>query len=158
WQLDRNIQLRNDDLLFTKDGSIGKVAHIRELPGPAALNSHLLVIRPRDGAFVPRFLYYVLPSQLLRDSVEVEKTGTTFHGIPQEAMSRFPGLLPPLDRQRAISDYLDAEIARIDALVAKKSQMIELLDERRWTAVAADIENAPFKLVPMRRTFIDITD
>ena len=39
--------------------------------------------------------------------------------------------LPPLAEQRAIADYLDAETARIDALIAKKQQLIHLLEERR---------------------------
>ena len=38
--------------------------------------------------------------------------------------------LPPLAEQRAIADYLDAETARIDALIAKKQQLIHLLEER----------------------------
>ncbi len=33
--------------------------------------------------------------------------------------------------QTAIADYLDAETARIDALIAKKQQLIDLLEERR---------------------------
>ena len=36
--------------------------------------------------------------------------------------------LPPLAEQRAIADYLDAETARIDALIAKKQQLIHLLE------------------------------
>lgn len=44
--------------------------------------------------------------------------------------------LPPMAEQRAIADYLDAETARIDALVAKKQQLIHLLDER-WRAEVA---------------------
>jgi type I restriction enzyme, S subunit len=45
--------------------------------------------------------------------------------------------LPVPDRaiQRAIADYLDAETARIDALIEKKRRMVELLDERRLAAV-----------------------
>ncbi len=37
---------------------------------------------------------------------------------------------PSLAEQRAIADYLDAETARIDALIAKKQQLIHLLEER----------------------------
>ena len=39
--------------------------------------------------------------------------------------------IPPLQKQWAIADYLDTETARIDALIEKKRQLIELLDERR---------------------------
>ncbi len=42
---------------------------------------------------------------------------------------------PSVTVQRAIADYLDAETARIDALIAKKQRMIELLEERRVAAV-----------------------
>ena len=131
WAIAPEIQLRPDDLLFTKDGSIGKVAHVRSLPGLAALNSHLLVIRPRDSAFVPRYMYYVLTSQLLSDYIEVEKRGTTFHGITQEAMSRFRIALPDHLRQRRIADFLDRETGRIDVLVEKKRRLIDLLEEKR---------------------------
>jgi type I restriction enzyme S subunit len=48
------------------------------------------------------------------------------------AMKRIPlAILPPLDEQRAIADYLDQETARIDALVAKQEEFIGLIRERR---------------------------
>ncbi len=37
--------------------------------------------------------------------------------------------------QQAIADFLDTETARIDALIAKKRRMIELLDERHLAAI-----------------------
>jgi type I restriction enzyme S subunit len=140
WVMAPEIQLRPQDILFTKDGSIGKVAFVDDLPGPAALNSHLLVIRPRRSAFVPRFLFYVLNSQLLSDYVEVEKRGTTFSGITEESVDQFPVPLPPPPTQRLIADYLDAETARIDALIAKKRRMIELLDLRIRAAISSVTE------------------
>lgn len=39
-------------------------------------------------------------------------------------------LIPSLPVQRAIADYLDAETARIDALIEKKRRMVVLLEER----------------------------
>ena len=39
-------------------------------------------------------------------------------------------VVPPLVAQRAIADYLDRETARIDALIAAKRRMVELLEER----------------------------
>lgn len=38
---------------------------------------------------------------------------------------------PPVDEQRAITDFLDRETAQIDALVAKQSELVGLLRERR---------------------------
>ena len=39
------IIVKNDDVLITKDGTIGKVVHITNLPGPATLNSGIFVTR-----------------------------------------------------------------------------------------------------------------
>ncbi len=43
--------------------------------------------------------------------------------------------LPPIDEQRAIAAFLDREAARIDALVAKKERLIELLQEKRTALI-----------------------
>ena len=40
------IILQNDDILLTKDGTIGKVAYIKDIPdGKASLNAHIHLIR-----------------------------------------------------------------------------------------------------------------
>jgi type I restriction enzyme S subunit len=46
--------------------------------------------------------------------------------------------LPPLDEQREIADFLDAETARIDALIEKKQRLIAVVDERART-IADDV-------------------
>jgi type I restriction enzyme S subunit len=58
---------------------------------------------------------------------------------------------PPLRRQAVIADYLDRETARIDALIAAKRRMVELLDERRESSAAdlVDTANALGSAVPL---------
>jgi type I restriction enzyme S subunit len=54
-------------------------------------------------------------------------------GVPhlfQADIKKFPLPSPALEHQRAIADYLDAETGRIDALIARKRRLAELLDER----------------------------
>jgi len=58
-------------------------------------------------------------------------------GIDNDEYRLLPVLLPPLDEQRAIADYLDRETARIDALIEEQGRLIELLRERRRAAIAA---------------------
>lgn len=46
---------------------------------------------------------------------------------------------PPLDEQRRIADYLDAETAKIDAMIAKAGELRALLDERRSALITATV-------------------
>ena len=47
--------------------------------------------------------------------------------------------LPPLDEQRRIADHLDAETAKIDAMIAKAGELRALLDERRNALITATV-------------------
>jgi type I restriction enzyme S subunit len=103
------IQLTEDDVLFTKDGTIGKLLYVDSIPYPykASLNSHLLVLRPLNNSYNPRFLYFQLQSMPFKHHVELTKTGTTFYGITQEGMGQYKMILPPPSEQTAIANYLD---------------------------------------------------
>jgi len=50
-------------------------------------------------------------------------------------LKRLPVLVPPVEEQRAIADYLDRESAKIDAFIAKNEELIALLAERRVAVV-----------------------
>jgi type I restriction enzyme, S subunit len=131
------IFVKERDVLITKDGTIGKVAFVRELPGKATLNSHLLLIRPlNETGYHPRFLYHLLASETFQDFAALEQKGTTFNGITQECVENFSMLCPPLHEQLAIANFLDRETARIDALIEKKQRQIELLQEKATALIS----------------------
>ncbi len=82
--------------------------------------------------FDRRFLHH-----LLRSGPMIAEYGARSKGIrpsqwdlPWDEFKSIRISLPPLGEQRAIADYLDAETARIDALITKKRRMIELLESR----------------------------
>jgi type I restriction enzyme, S subunit len=135
------IQVLKDDLLITKDGTIGKLAFIDKLPGPASLNSHLLVLRPLKKEYEPRYMFYLLGSEVFQHYVLRSQSGTTFYGITQEAIVNYPAIFPEVEEQKSIAAFLDRETARIDQLIAKKERQIELLQEKR----SAIISNAVTK-------------
>lgn len=53
---DPYIQLREGDLLITKDGTIGKLSLVSDLDKPATLNSGIFLVRPLEN-YSTRFLY-----------------------------------------------------------------------------------------------------
>ncbi len=92
-------------------------------PGKASLNSHLLVFRPLHNKYIPKFLFYQLDSKSFINHIELEKSGTTFFGISQEAVGKYKAYLPPLPEQQAIASALsdvDALITSLEQLITKK--------------------------------------
>lgn len=148
YELAPEIQLRVGDVLMTKDGTIGKLLYVENIPfpGQASLNSHLLLFRPKSSSYEPRFLYYQLGSPRFAAHIEENKSGTTFFGISQAAVGRYEVLLPPLDEQQAIARVLeeaDAEITvldrRIESIRAIKQGMMQELLTGRTRLVAEGI-------------------
>jgi type I restriction enzyme, S subunit len=86
---DRNIQIRMNDVLVTKDGTIGKVAFIKSLPKPATLNSGVFVIRPLNNSFHPEFFYYILMSEVFKLFLNQLSAGSTINHLYQKDFVNF---------------------------------------------------------------------
>jgi type I restriction enzyme S subunit len=67
------IQLRENDLLITKDGTIGKVAIVKNKPKYAILNSGIFVTRPKNSAYLTEFMYWILNSQVFNKFIYKSK-------------------------------------------------------------------------------------
>ena len=129
------IQLKEQDLLITKDGTIGKLAYIDYLPGLASLNSHLLVIRPKRERFLNKYLYWVLSSDVFFQYTEYAQDGTIMASLSQEKISQFVFGLPSIEEQQLIANYLDEQCAEIDSLIAANESTIEKLKEYRQSVI-----------------------
>ena len=105
---DKKIQLMDGDVLITKDGTLGKVAQVQNLPMPATLNGGVFVVRSIDGNLEPRFILHYLLSDHFQKVVEQQKTGSTISHLTQELFSRLRIPIPPLEVQREIVRVLDS--------------------------------------------------
>jgi type I restriction enzyme, S subunit len=87
-----------------------------------------------------RFLYYVTASTSFRRLGEATMTGAAGQKrVPENFVRDYVTLVPPLPQQRAISDYLDRQTARIDALVMAKERLLGFLAEKRQVLITRAI-------------------
>ena len=124
---DYNIQIQNDDILITKDGSLGKVALVHGLTKPATLNSGIFVIRPLQDAYDPIFVYHTLSSFVFKNFLDKLSAGSTIIHLYQKDVGKFEFLLPPtIAEQKAIAAVLsemDADITALEEKLAKYRQV-----------------------------------
>lgn len=127
------LKLNPGDVLLAKDGNtLGITNIVRTLPHPATVNGSIAVLRPFD--IEPRFLKYVIESNAIQGLIAAAKDGMGVPHLFQRDITRFPIPLPPLNEQRRIADFLDAETARIDQLTSIRERQIELLTERDFAS------------------------
>lgn len=55
--------------------------------------------------------------------------------ISQDVVTRMKILIPPLDEQKEITDYLDAKCAEVDKLIAKKEQLVKELESYKKSLI-----------------------
>ena len=117
---DKNIQIQNDDILITKDGSLGKTALVKGLNKPATLNSGVFVIRPIQGAYDPAYVYYILSSFVFKNFLNHLSAGSTIIHLYQKDISKFEFAIPvDINEQTAIASMLSDMDSEIEALEQK---------------------------------------
>ncbi len=120
---------------------------------PMAASTELICIRANAGTD-SRFLGYVTRSAAFVEWSIATSEGTKMPRTSWEKLSEFAVRLPAVTEQRAIAAYLDAETARIDALIAKKQQLIQLL-ENRWEARLDERVKGPEHRLRRAAVFVD---
>ena len=127
-------EIGDGDILIGMDGDFN-VAWWRQ--GRALLNQRLCRVRALPAAVEQRFAFYCLPFPL--KALNDVTYATTVKHLSSIDVLKFRLPLPPLDEQRGIAAYLDQETERIDALVAKKRQLIERLQEYRTALITRTV-------------------
>ena len=134
---DKAIQIKENDLLITKDGTIGKLAVVKNCPEKVSLNSGVFIIRNNGKyKYFDKYMYYVLQSEQFNLWFDLSNAGnSTIKHLNQENFYNFAFTYPPLSEQKAIADYLDEKCSAIDATIADKQKQLETLDEYKKSLI-----------------------
>ncbi|NVO09039.1 MAG: restriction endonuclease subunit S [Bacteroidales bacterium] len=135
YEEDPFIQLQENDLLITKDGTIGKTAIVKDLNGYACLNSGIFVVRPLNGFYITSFLYYILNSNIFTQFINFTSSGSTIQHLYQNVFNEFKFTVPPISEQTDIVNYIGKQTTKINCTISQISQEIELLKEYRQSLI-----------------------
>ncbi len=104
------------------------------------LNQDMKALMP-SSAILPKYLMYFVSGMQRELLAEWKREGATVESLELDLVANTPIPLPTIAEQDAIAAFLDSETARIDALVAKKERLIELLDEARNALITKAVTN-----------------
>jgi type I restriction enzyme S subunit len=135
-------RLKAGDLLITKSSGselhLGKTAIVT--PEVETLNccfsNFMQRLRVREE-YSPAYFFRILNCEIAREQFNYFGSTTTgLANLTGDVIGNIFVATPPPDEQRAIAAYLDRETARLDALVAKNTRLIELLQEKRTALIS----------------------
>lgn len=129
YQESPEIMLSEGDVLLTKDGStLGTVNVIRFLPKEATVNSSIAVLTPSENLH-SLYLYNYIKSSYIQNLINRKKDGMGVPHLFQKDIREFNLLLPEIQEQQQIANYLDEKCTHIDSLIADKEQLIREFED-----------------------------
>lgn len=100
------------DVLFSKDGTVGKVAHV-DCETDFVVLSSLAILRPDRNKIDSAFLKYILKSPTFLEEAIGKKTGVAIRRIILRNLKEIAVPIPPLPEQQRIVGILDEAFAGI---------------------------------------------
>jgi type I restriction enzyme S subunit len=135
----RRLVRAGDTIVSTVRTYLRAVWPVRGDASDVVVSTGFAVLTPRDE-LDERFLGWWSQSNAFIDEIVSRSTGVSYPAINPSEIGEIRMPVPPLMVQRAIADYLDVETARIDALIAKKRRMVELLAARSQAVIDQQME------------------
>lgn len=131
--------VKEGDIFFTRTSeTIEEVGFScvceKDIPN-ATFAGFLIRVRPfSDELYTPYAKYYFRSSHL-RFYLVKEMNLVTRASLGQSLLKSMPVLLPSLQEQKEIANYLDAKCAEIDGLIAKKEQLVKELESYKKSLI-----------------------
>ena len=136
------IMLRTGDIILSKDGTLGRVALIDDLPGPATINGTMMLIRPNEE-MDSRFLYCYLQGFQFQNLIKEKVSGSSVPHLFQRDIVTLWIPCPSLAEQKKVAEAifgieraLELLTRRIEHLQqTKKGLMQQLLTGKKRVKV-----------------------
>ncbi|EPA1180245.1 restriction endonuclease subunit S [Pseudomonas aeruginosa] len=98
------------------------------------------------------YFYFLAPIAIIQNASE------NIYGakiLNQEAIGAAKILVPPMEEQRKIAEFLDYKTAQVDALIAKKQSLLDKLAEQRTALISQAVTKGLDPSVPMKDSGVD---
>ena len=146
--------LKNNDVLISEGGDVGRSALWQGQLDECYIQNAINRARAINGNS-PCFLNYWMIYLKSADFINTLCNKATIAHYTAEKVETSPLLLPDSDEQLHISLFLAHETAKIDKLIEKQQQLIELLKEKRQAVISHAVTKGLNPDVPMKDSGVE---
>ena len=110
------IMLKENDILISKDGTIGKIGYVKNMKDPCTVASGIFVVRNTKPEILDfDYLYHILKSNIFKDFIRRNKAeGSTINHLYQRDLINFEIELPSISKQHKIAGILNVLDSKIE--------------------------------------------
>jgi type I restriction enzyme S subunit len=116
----------NGDILFSKDGTIGKTFVYKDMEIPLVVLSSIAIIKPIYKVLDSSFTMHVLKSNIFYKQLNGLSSGSALKRVVLKAIKEIRIPLPPLEEQKQIAEILSTVDNKLENLKEKKQYFEEL--------------------------------
>jgi type I restriction enzyme S subunit len=135
-----NFLLNQDDVIITKDSEspndIGVPSLVKDTLENVVCGYHLSIIKPRIESIKGGYLFRQLQTKRIRNYYEINSNGITRFGLGKYSVLETPIIVPPIEEQKIIIDYINIETLKIDELISIEKRRIDTLKEYRQSLIS----------------------
>lgn len=145
----RRVAKEQDVVMSTVRPYLKAVAQVPQCANDVVFSTGFAVLTPKQEAVTSRFLYWALQSDPFVAEAARWSNGVSYPAISADDLMRITLPIPVLGMQERLARYLDAETAKIDHLIAKQRQLIDLVEARetaRRNQVLDAVSGTPVRL------------
>jgi len=145
----RNYVVQNGDLLVCEGGEVGRAAILEGLDEPAIIQNAIHRLRGTANGDV-RFFSYLLRNIADAGWFAILCNKATIAHLTVDKLGAIQIPVPSIQEQQQIAAFLDWKTSQIDALVAKKQELLQKLKEKRLAVITQAVTKGLNPDAPMR--------
>ncbi len=146
------IQFSPQTLFLSINGTIGNLSFYNN--ERIALGKSVAYIEFKKNLFIEYF-YFVFQTNTVLDFIELELTGTTIKNLSLKTIRNTFFLVPPLEEQIAIAQYLDTKTQTIDKKINLLTKKADLYKELRKSTINEIVTKGLDATVKLKDSGID---
>lgn len=135
----KRFSVATGDYIMSCSGTIGKIYRIPDGAPPGIINQALLILRFQDCLVEGYTDWLLIADFFLSQIIDNSQGGAMKNLVGMDVFTSISLPLPPTKEQYDIANHLNAELAKLDKLVAEAEHGIGLLQERRSSLISAAV-------------------
>ncbi|AKL12329.1 TPA: restriction endonuclease subunit S [Kluyvera intermedia] len=143
-------KLERNDIVLTTRGTIGNLALYDESVciSNVRINSGMIILRPDTTVWNPRFLYFLLNSDLVIQQISALTSGSAVPQLPARDLKKFVLPVVPLSKQNKIVEIIGAVVDKVQINRAI-NQTLEQMAQALFKSWFVDFEPVKAKMAAL---------